>query len=86
MKILVLSDSHSSRAFMRYCIDRIKPGHIIHLGDHFEDGKILAEEYPHIRVHQVPGNCDKFRCSPWETEVLSYPICGVKFYMKPHRA
>ena len=81
MKILVLSDSHSSRAFMRYCIDRVRPGHIIHLGDHFDDGKTIAEEYPHIRVHQVPGNCDKFRCSPWEADVLCYPICGVKFFM-----
>ena len=81
MKLLVLSDSHSSRSFMRYCIDRIKPAHIIHLGDHFEDGKVMAEEYPHIRFHQVPGNCNRFRCAPWEAEVLCYPIGGVKFFI-----
>ncbi len=81
MKILVLSDSHSSRAFMRYAIDKVKPVHIIHLGDHFEDGKVIAEEYPHIRVHQVPGNCDQFRCDPWEADILCYAIGGVKCFM-----
>ncbi len=81
MKILVLSDSHSSRAFMRYCIDQIKPAHIIHLGDLYEDGEVIAEEYPHIRVHQVPGNCDSFGGISEAPSVLCYCIGGVKLYM-----
>lgn len=81
LKILVLSDSHSGRSFMRLCIDTIKPKHVIHLGDHFDDGAVMAQEYPHIRFHQVPGNCDSYRCDPWQADVLSYPIEGVKFYM-----
>ena len=81
MKILVLSDSHSTLSFMRRCIDSVKPDVMIHLGDHYDDGEAMAEEYPHITFHQVPGNCDKFRCNPWTAEVLCYPIGGVKFFM-----
>lgn len=81
MKILVLSDSHSSIAFMRSCIDKIKPEHIIHLGDLYEDGQVIAQEYPHIRVHQVPGNCDSFCGCSNEPAVLCYCIAGVKMYM-----
>lgn len=81
MKILVLSDSHAALSFMRYCIDLLKPDHVIHLGDHFDDGLAMAEEYPNIRFHQVPGNCDAFRCDPSKPLILNYPIGGVKFYM-----
>lgn len=81
MKILVLSDSHSGLSFMRHCIDRIKPEYIIHLGDHFADGEVMAQEYPHIRFHQVPGNCDRYRMLPWQPDVLCYSIEGVRFYM-----
>lgn len=80
-KILVLSDSHSGLSFMRFCIDKIKPQHVIHLGDHYDDATAMAQEYPHIRFHQVPGNCDSYRYDPWATDVLSYPIEGVKFFM-----
>jgi len=81
MKILVLSDSHASLRFMRLAIQRIKPNHVIHLGDHYDDGKAMAQETPHILFHQVPGNCDRFRCEPWLTETLCYPIGGVKIFM-----
>lgn len=81
MKILVLSDSHSSLAFMRYCIDRVKPDHVIHLGDHFDDGQAMAQEYPHIRFHQVPGNCDYCRCDPTLPDTMCYSIGGVRMYM-----
>jgi len=81
VKILVLSDSHSGRSFMRYCIDAVKPEHVIHLGDHYEDGTVMAEEYPHIRFHQVPGNCDRYRMA-WEVaDIMCYPIGGVKLFM-----
>lgn len=81
MKILVLSDSHSSRNFMRHCIRAIKPDAMIHLGDFYEDGETMAEEYPHIRMHQVPGNCDLYRMVRYVPDILIYPVCGVELYM-----
>lgn len=81
MKILVLSDSHSGRSFMRFCIQSVKPDHVVHLGDHYEDGTVMAEEYPHIRFHQVPGNCDRYRMDPTMPDILCYPIGGVKLFM-----
>ena len=81
MKILVLSDSHASLHFMRLAIEKIKPNQVIHLGDHYDDGKAMAEEYPHMLFHQVPGNCDRYRCEPWLAETLCYPIDGVNVMM-----
>ena len=81
MKILVLSDSHSGLSFMRRCIQSVKPDVMIHLGDHFDDGEAMALENPHIRIHQVPGNCDKYRCPPFAREILIMPVCGVPLYM-----
>ena len=81
MKILVLSDSHSALRYMRDCIAAVKPDAVIHLGDHFDDGTAIAEENPHLTVHQVPGNCDRYRCPPWAAETLIYPVCGVLMYM-----
>ena len=59
----------------------IRPDHVIHLGDHFEDGQILALENPHVRFHQVPGNCDRYAMLPGSPDILCYPIGGVLFYM-----
>lgn len=81
MKILVLSDSHSGLSFMRRCVEAVKPDYILHLGDYMDDGITLAQEYPHIRVLQVPGNCDRFRCLQPQPEILKPIIGGVKFYM-----
>jgi putative phosphoesterase len=81
MKILVLSDSHAGLSFMRLAISAVKPDAVIHLGDYFDDGLTIAEENPHIRFYQVPGNCDRFRCAPWQTEILSCSVCGVMMYM-----
>lgn len=81
MKILVLSDSHSSMNFMRRCVDGVKPDAIIHLGDHYDDGEALKEEYPHIPFYQVPGNCDRYRCPPGQPEILILPVGGVPLYM-----
>ena len=81
MKILVLSDSHSSLSFMRYCIAALKPEHVVHLGDHFDDAEVMAQENPNIKFHQVPGNCDRYRCNPWQADILCYKIGGVKLYM-----
>lgn len=81
MKILVLSDSHASLSFMRRCIEKVKPDHVVHLGDHYDDGEAMAQENPAIRFHQVPGNCDRYRCAPGTHEILCYDIGGVRFYM-----
>ena len=81
MTLLVLSDSHSSLSFMRLCIDTIKPAVVIHLGDYYDDGLAMAEEYPHIRIYQVPGNCDKYRMNRIVAETLVERLCGVKLFM-----
>ena len=81
MKILVLSDSHSSLHFMRECIKKIKPDAVVHLGDHYDDAEVMAEEYPHVPFHHVPGNCDRYRCPPFARQMLCYDICGVRLYM-----
>ena len=81
MKILVMSDSHASLSFMRLCIQILKPDQVVHLGDHFDDGTAMAQENPHIRFHQVPGNCDRYRYDPWCADVLCYPVGGVRLYM-----
>lgn len=81
MKILVMSDSHAGRSFMREAVAAVKPDAIIHLGDYYEDGEVIAQENPHIRVHQVPGNCDRFRCDPNLPQFMCYDVCGVRIYM-----
>ena len=81
MKILVLSDSHSTLSFMRRCISSVKPDAVIHLGDHFDDGTAMREEYPGLLFYQVPGNCDRYRCDPRQPEILVDRVCGIKLYM-----
>ena len=81
MKILVLSDSHAALSFMRMCIDAVKPDAIIHLGDYFDDGQAIGEEYPNIGLLQVPGNCDRYRCPPFVPEILIQRVGGVNLYM-----
>lgn len=81
MTILVLSDSHSTLRFMRQCVQAVKPNALIHLGDYFDDGTTLAEEFPDIPFYQVPGNCDRYRCPPGQPEILVDNVCGVRLYM-----
>ena len=81
MKILVLSDSHSSYHFMRRTIDELKPDAVIHLGDHYSDGKVMEEEYPHIPFYQVPGNCDQYREGMFEPETKLEIIGGVRLLL-----
>ena len=66
---------------MRRSIRLLKPDGIIHLGDHFDDGETIAQENPHIPVHQVPGNCDRYRMVRYAPTVLCYPVGGVKLFM-----
>jgi putative phosphoesterase len=79
MRILVLSDSHSTISFMRRCVEKIKPDAIIHLGDHYDDAETLREIYPHLQFHTVAGNCDRYRCPPGVREMLCYDVLGVRF-------
>lgn len=81
MKILVLSDSHSMLSFMRRCIEAVKPDALIHLGDYFDDGQAMAEEYPRIPFYQVPGNCDRYRCPPGQPEILITRVLGLKLFL-----
>lgn len=81
MKILVLSDSHSALSYMRRCVDVVKPDAILHLGDYYDDGQVIAEEYPEIRMLQVPGNCDCFRCDPHLPQIIITKLFGVNIYM-----
>lgn len=81
MKILVVSDSHSSLTFMRLAMERINPDVVVHLGDYYDDGRCIAEDHPNIRFFQVVGNCDRFSVPAWADEILSIPIGGVQVYM-----
>ena len=81
MKILVLSDSHAGLSFMRRCIDAVKPDAVIHLGDYYDDGSAMAEEYPHISFYQVPGNCDAHRGFIPDPETRLETLGGVRILM-----
>lgn len=81
MKILVLSDSHSSLATMRRGIEKLKPDHVVHLGDTMEDAQAIAQEYPQLRFHMVPGNCDRRGISQSLPDILCYNVGGVMLYM-----
>ena len=80
-RILVLSDSHSGTSFMHWCIETVKPAAVIHLGDYFDDGWLLHEEYPNIPIWQVAGNCDRYRTPPFVQEILIDRVLGVDLYM-----
>ena len=81
MKLLVLSDSHSALSFMRLCIQMVEPNVVIHLGDHYDDGEALAEEFRSVRFYQVPGNCDRYRYDLNVPETLVESIGDVKIFM-----
>lgn len=81
MKILVFADSHSSLFFMKRAISILKPDSVVHLGDHYDDGVAMSEEFPNIVFHIVPGNCDSCRTVMQEPLVRCYDVCGVKLFM-----
>lgn len=81
MKILILSDSHASLSFMRHCIEVTSPDAVIHLGDYYNDGQTMLEEFPHIPFRQVPGNCDLHRSWIPDSEVKLIELFGVRIYM-----
>lgn len=81
MKILVLSDSHSSHRFMRECIEAVKPDAVIHLGDFVRDTDAMKEEFPDLRFYQVAGNCDRGRVPPDVPEFMLQKLGGAAIYM-----
>ena len=81
MKILVLSDSHRGKSFMRLCMERIAPDAVIHLGDYYDDGQELQELYPQLPFYQVPGNCDANRGWIPDPEVRVERIGGVWMFL-----
>lgn len=81
MKILVLSDSHASRHYMRRCVENVQPDAVVHLGDYYNDGQDLAEEYPAIPFYAVPGNCDRSRGYIPDPETKLQSIGGVRFML-----
>ena len=81
MRILVLSGSRAAIRFMRRCVEAVKPDAYLHLGDYFDDGTVIHEEYPGILFYQVPGNCDRYRCPPGQPEILIQSVFGVNLYL-----
>lgn len=81
MKILVLSDSHSSLRLMRRGICKLKPDAVVHLGDYYEDAEAIQDEFSHIVFHMVGGNCDRYRGAGLYREMLCYGVCGVMLFM-----
>ena len=81
MKILVMSDSHSSLMFMRRAIRAVKPDAVVHLGDFYDDAVTMSEEFPNLAFHIVPGNGDRCRFMDSTPDVLCYGVCGVRLYM-----
>ena len=78
MKILVLSDSHGGKSFMRECVRTLQPRAVIHLGDYYSDAEDLEEEFPELYFYKVPGNCDAHRSWVPEPETRVEKVCGVK--------
>lgn len=66
---------------MRDCIQAVMPDAVVHLGDHFDDGRAMQDEFPNIRFHLLPGNCDRNRCLINVHEYLCYDVGGVRLYM-----
>ena len=81
MRVLVVSDSHSGLSYMRAWARHLKPQVIIHLGDYFDDGQVLASDWPGSRLIQVPGNCDLYRMFPEEPEIRVVKLENVCVYL-----
>lgn len=81
MRIMVASDSHSGLSYMKLWAKLLNPQVIIHLGDYYDDGQVMGEEFPQCRLMQVPGNCDRFRCMGTEPEVIYAKLDGVGIFM-----
>ena len=68
-------------SFMRRCIGAVKPDAVVHLGDYYDDGTAMAEEFPGLPFTCIPGNCDRYRCPGLIPEVQEQIFGGVRFFM-----
>lgn len=66
---------------MRYCVNKIKPNALVHLGDFYVDGETIIQENSHLPFQQVPGNCDRYRCPIGAPETICCSFGGVRFFM-----
>lgn len=81
MKLLIFSDSHSALHFMRQCVELLRPDGIVHLGDYYDDGQAIHEEYTEPAFYQVAGNCDSYRAPMEAKKWLCIPVSGVMIFM-----
>ncbi len=79
MKIVVMSDSHGCANTVRQILSRESDANcIIFLGDGLKDIEFLAEEFEHVRIYKVKGNCDivskepLYGIAPFENVLIYY--------------
>ncbi len=72
MNVLVFSDSHGDVDAMASVVRRVRPGQVLHLGDHFSDMVKLHLRFPEIPMQGVRGNCD----APGSPESLRLTLGG----------
>ncbi len=82
-KLIILSDSHGKRAYVRELAPLFAENdYIIHLGDGASDAREIFKEYPE-KTYPVGGNCDF--CSPYPDEGV-LEVEGVRiFYCHGHK-
>ena len=78
MKILVMSDSHGNTDAMCMAVSLESPDLILHLGDHDRDCAVVADEFAHIPLRAVRGNCDFVSTEP---ETYDFTLGGKRFFM-----
>lgn len=79
MKILVVSDSHGSTAFLEQALSRTRDADIVvHLGDGADDLEALRELTGGKLVYQCNGNMDLYRCN--YTDRCIFPADGVTVF------
>ena len=78
MLLAVFSDSHGSPDAMRRAVETRRPDHIVFLGDGFRDAERLGQEFPHIPLLLLRGNCD------WNVvdakESALFELAGVRIF------
>lgn len=79
MKILVVSDSHGSTAFLEQALSRNRDADItVHLGDGADDIESFRELTGGKLLYQCGGNMDMYRCS--YTDRCIFPADGVTVF------
>lgn len=64
-----------------------RPDALVHLGDHANDARVLAEEYPLLPLVTVKGNCDLATDAPeqarmnWDGTVI-FAVHGHRYHVK----